>query len=146
MALAARIRRQDHKVWVVMGDGETNEGSVWEAAACAGKHGLANLLAIIDCNGQQSFGPTAEVQGMEPFADKWRAFNFAVAEVDGHDVDALRRVFQALPLDASRPSAIICRTVKGKGIAFAEDSADWHHKAKLPPADIAALYDCLGGR
>ncbi|MDR3516839.1 MAG: transketolase [Azospirillaceae bacterium] len=146
MALAARIDKRDNKVWVVMGDGETNEGSVWEAALCAGKHRLSRLVAIVDYNKLQSYGPTAEVQDMEPFADKWRAFNFAVTEVDGHDVAALRRLFAAVPLDPGKPTAIICHTVKGKGIPFAEGKAEWHHKAKLPPADIDALYACLGGR
>jgi transketolase len=146
MALAARIKRADHRVFVVMGDGETNEGSVWEAALCAGKHGLSNLVAMVDYNKLQSYGPTREVQDMEPFADKWRAFNFAVTEVDGHDVSALRRVLGSLPLDTGRPTAIICHTVKGKGIPFAEGKADWHHKSKLTDVEIAAMYDALGGR
>jgi transketolase len=146
LALAARIRRRDSKVWVVMGDGESDEGSVWEAALIAGKHRLSNLVAIIDYNKLQSFGPIAEVQELEPFADKWRAFNFAVAEVNGHDVGALRALFAALPLAPDRPTAIIAHTVKGKGIPFAENQADWHHKAKLLPAEIEALYHALGGR
>jgi transketolase len=146
MALAARIRRADHRVYVVMGDGESNEGSVWEAALCAGKHGLDNLVAMVDYNKLQSYGPTAEVQDMEPFADKWRAFNFAVEEVDGHDVAALRRLLMSLPLQRGRPTAIICHTVKGRGIDFAEGKAEWHHKAKLSAGEIDAMYDCLGGR
>ncbi len=146
MALAARLRSKSHRVFVVMGDGETNEGSVWEAALSAGKHRLSNLVAMVDYNKLQSYGPTREVCDMEPFADKWRAFNFAVTEVDGHDVAALRTLLGCLPLEADRPTAIICHTVKGKGIPFAEGQADWHHKAKLPPADIAAMYDALGGR
>lgn len=146
LALAARIKKKNHKVWVVMGDGETNEGSVWEAAMSAGKHKLSNLIAIVDYNKLQSFGPTAEVQDMEPFADKWRAFNFAVAEVDGHDVNALRQLFKSAPLDPGKPTAVIAHTVKGKGIPFAEFKADWHHKAKLAPSEIDALYDVLGGR
>ncbi|MDO8607009.1 MAG: transketolase [Phaeospirillum sp.] len=146
LALAARIQKQTHKVWVVMGDGETNEGSVWEAAMSAGKHRLSNLVAIIDYNKLQSFGPTAEVQDMEPFADKFRAFNFATVEVNGHDTEALRTLFRSLPLQGDKPTAIICHTVKGKGIPFAEGRADWHHKAKLPESEIAGLYDALGGR
>lgn len=146
MALAARMRGQDHKVWVVMGDGETNEGSVWEAALCAGKHRLSNLVAIVDYNKLQSFGTTAEVQDMEPFADKWRAFNFHCVEVNGHGVETLRTLFRSVPLNLDKPTAIICHTVKGKGIPHAEGSADWHHKSKLLPADIEKLYACLGGR
>ncbi len=90
MALAARIQQRDSRVFVVMGDGEINEGSVWEAALCAGKHKLSNLTAMIDYNKIQSAGPTREIQDLEPLLDKWRAFNFAATDVDGHDVDALR--------------------------------------------------------
>ena len=131
MALAARIDRRDSRIIVVMGDGEINEGSVWEAALCAGKHKLTNLTAVIDYNKIQSAGPTREIQDLEPLLDKWRAFNFAAVEVDGHDVEALREVFRRLPLGTDRPSAVICHTVKGKGIAFAENDANWHHKSKI---------------
>ena len=90
MALAARMQNRDSRIFVVMGDGEINEGSVWEAAMCAGKHRLANLTAIIDYNKIQSAGATREIQDMEPLLDKWRAFGFAAVDVDGHDVAALR--------------------------------------------------------
>src|SRR5215475_7827421 len=131
MALAARIDRRDSRVIVVMGDGEINEGSVWEAALCAGKHKLSNLMAIVDYNKVQSAGPTREVQDLEPLLDKWRAFNFTAVDVDGHDVAALRDVFRGLPLAPDRPSAVICHTVKGKGVGFAENDANWHHKSKI---------------
>jgi len=143
MALAARIEKRDSKIIVVLGDGEINEGSVWEAAMCAGKHKLANLAAVIDYNKIQSAGPTREIQDLEPLLDKWRAFNFAAVEVNGHDVEALRRVFRALPLAADRPSAIICHTVKGKGIAFAENDSTWHHKSKIADDVLAKLYAAL---
>ncbi|HZT49933.1 MAG TPA: transketolase [Hyphomicrobiaceae bacterium] len=143
MALAARMQRRDSRVVVVMGDGEINEGSVWEAAMCAGKHRLANLTAVIDYNKIQSAGPTREIQDLEPLLDKWRAFNFAAIEVDGHDVDALRRAFRRLPLADDRPSAIVCHTVKGKGIAFAEGDANWHHKSKIAKDVVAKLYAAL---
>ncbi len=146
MALAARMQRKDHRVFCVMGDGETNEGSVWEAALCAGKHKLSNLVAIVDYNKIQSYGPTKVVLDMEPFLDKWRAFNFAAIDVDGHDVDALRRLFKSLPLDSGKPTAIICHTVKGKGLPFAEGKAEWHHKSKVTEKDVAEMYDALGGR
>jgi transketolase len=146
MALAARMQRKDHRVFCVMGDGETNEGSVWEAALCAGKHKLSNLVAIVDYNKVQSYGPTKVVLDMEPFLDKWRAFNFAAIDVDGHDVDALRRLFKSLPLDSGKPTAIICHTVKGKGLPFAEGKAGWHHKSKIVEKDVAEMYDALGGR
>ena len=140
MALAARIQKRDSRVVVVMGDGEINEGSVWEAALCAGKHRLSNLTAVIDYNKIQSAGPTREIQDLEPLLDKWRAFNFAAVDVDGHDVEALRKAFQSLPLDQERPSAIICHTVKGKGISFAEHDATWHHKSKIGQDVVAKLF------
>ena len=136
MALAARMDRRDSRVFVVMGDGEINEGSVWEAALCAGKHRLANLTAVIDYNKIQSAGPTREIQDLEPLVDKWRAFGFAPLEVDGHDMAALRRVFSRAPAQPDRPTCVICHTVKGKGIPFAENDPDWHHKAKLAPEMI----------
>ena len=143
MGLAARMEHRDSRVVVVMGDGEIDEGSVWEAALCAGKHRLENLTAVIDYNKIQSAGLTSEVQDLEPLADKWRAFNFAVAEVDGHNVDALRAVLTALPLQSDRPSAVICHTVKGMGIPFAENDPTWHHKSRLPEEVIAEMREAL---
>lgn len=143
MALAARIRKQPNRVFVVMGDGEIDEGSVWEAAMCAGKHRLSHLTAIIDYNKIQSAGPTREIQDLEPLLDKWRAFGFAAVEVDGHDLDELRDVLTRVPLDGDRPTAVICHTVKGKGIPFAEHDPTWHHKAKVAPETIASMYAAL---
>ena len=143
MALAVRAQKRDSRVFVVMGDGEINEGSVWEAAMCAGKHRLANLTAIIDYNKIQSAGPTREIQDLEPLADKWRAFGFVPREIDGHDVGALRTVFRQLPFAADKPSAIICHTVKGKGIPFAENDPNWHHKAKLSADTVSQMYGAL---
>ena len=143
MALAARIQKRDSRIFVLMGDGEINEGSIWEAAMCAGKHKLSHLTAIVDYNKLQSAGPTKEIQDLEPLMDKWRAFGFATLEVDGHDVGELRRVFECIPLDNDRPTAIICHTVKGKGIPFAEHDPTWHHKAKVPPDTIVKMYEAL---
>lgn len=131
MALAARSRGRSHRVFVVMGDGEIQEGSVWEAALCAAKYGLTNLTAVVDYNKLQSYGPVADVLPLEPLAEKWRAFGFGVREVDGHDVVALRAAFAALPFEANKPNIVIAHTVKGKGIAFAENDPDWHHKATV---------------
>lgn len=144
MALAARIACRDSRIFVVMGDGEIDEGSVWEAAMSAGKHRLSGLTAIVDYNKLQSAGRTADIQDLEPLADKWRAFGFAVAEVDGHDVAALRAVFGGLPLAAGRPTAVICHTVKGRGIPFAENDPAWHHKSRLPADLTARMYAALG--
>ena len=145
MAMGLRVRGSDSRVFVAMGDGEINEGSVWEAAMSAGKHRLANLTAIVDYNKIQSYGFTDEVQPLEPLADKWRAFGFAVHEVDGHDVMSLRRELAA-PDTGGKPTVLICHTVKGKGVSFAENQPSWHHKSKIAPAEIDAMYEALGGR
>ena len=143
MALSARMQKRDSRVYVIMGDGEINEGSVWEAALCAGKHRLNNLIAIIDYNKIQSAGTTAEIQDLEPLADKWRSFGFHTVEVDGHDLDAIRAVFKACPENNEKPTAIIAHTVKGKGIPFAENDPNWHHKSSMTSEMIQSLYDCL---
>lgn len=141
LALAARLRKRDYRVYVVTGDGEINEGSVWEAAMCAAKHRLDNFTIIVDYNKHQSYGSTAEVQDLEPLVDKWQSFGFAVREVDGHDVRALREVLREIPFAKNnRPNAIIAHTIKGKGISFAENNVEWHHKSNLAAEEIAALY------
>ena len=139
-ALALRLQKCDSRVFVLMGDGEINEGSVWEAAMCASKHRLSNLVAMVDYNKLQSYDRTSVVQELEPLADKWRAFGFAVYEVDGHDLDQLRRVFERIPFETDKPSTIICHTVKGRGIADAEGNVAWHHKSKVSDDEIAAMY------
>jgi transketolase len=143
MALGAKIRKQTHRIVVVTGDGEINEGSVWEAAMSASKHQLSALTVLVDYNKLQSYGTTREVLDLEPLADKWRSFGFEVQEVDGHDVPALETLVKRLPLNPHKPTAIICHTVKGKGFPFAEGKAEWHHKSGLTSNDIAAMYDCL---
>lgn len=143
MALAARIRGQSHRVFVVTGDGEINEGSVWEAAMMAGKHRLDNLTIIVDYNKLQSYGTTAEVQDLEPLTDKWASFGFAVRNVDGHDVGAMRELLTAGPFSPGKPNAVISHTVKGRGIPEAEHNPDWHHKSKISPAEIDDLLAIL---
>jgi transketolase len=143
MALAARMQRRDSRVFVVTGDGEINEGSVWEAAMCAGKHKLTNLTVIVDYNKIQSAGPTREIQDLEPLLDKWKAFGFAAVDVDGHDVGALRKVFARLPFTPDKPNAVICHTVKGKGLPYAENDANWHHKSKVTPDMVADMTAAL---
>jgi transketolase len=146
IALSARMQKRDSRVFVVMGDGEINEGSVWEAALCAGKHRLANLCAIIDYNKIQSAGTTAEIQDLEPLVDKWKSFGFASVDVDGHDVGALKALFNRLPLDPKKPTAIVCHTVKGKGIPFAEADPKWHHHSNFSPQVLEQMYQALGAR
>jgi len=143
MALAARMKQQSHRVIVLTGDGEINEGSVWEAALSASKHRLSNLTVMIDYNKFQSYGSTTEVLDLEPLADKWKSFGFAVEEVDGHNLEALEELTSRLPFEPNKPSAIICHTIKGKGFDFAEAKIEWHHKSKISDEDIKAMYHHL---
>ena len=144
-ALAARIDRKSYRTFVLIGDGESNEGSVWEAAMSAGKHRLDSLTAILDYNKMQSYGTTFEIQDLEPFADKWSSFGFSVREVDGHDISAVKKALLDVPYDAGRPSVLICHTVKGKGMRTTENNPEWHHKAKLKPEELKQLYAELEG-
>jgi len=143
MALAARMEKRDSRIFVIVGDGEINEGSVWEAALSAGKHGLDNYTVLVDCNKMQASGPTKDIQDLEPLLDKWRSFGFAATEVDGHDVCALRSTLTSLPLSVRKPNAVICHTIKGKGIPSAENNPDWHHKAKIGPEEISNMINAL---
>jgi len=142
-ALNARYEKADYRTFVVIGDGESNEGAIWEAAMCASKHRLSNLTVMVDRNEQQSYGATCEVLNLEPFADKWRSFGLAVAEVDGHSVDQLRSVLSRLPLEQDKPSVIICHTIKGKGIKSVEKDLNWHHKSGITDNEIQSLRDTL---
>jgi transketolase len=143
MALHLRMAKSEARVFAILGDGECNEGSVWEAAMCAGKHRLTNLTVIVDYNKHQSYSSTKEVQDLEPFADKWRSFGFGVREVDGHDVAELQAAIQALPFAPDRPSALICHTIKGKGVHFAENNMKWHHKNKVTDEEVEALLAAI---
>jgi transketolase len=125
-AIAARLSGSSRRVFVVVGDGELQEGSNWEAAMAAGHRQLSNLCAVVDRNGLQQGARTEATNRLEPLADKWRAFGWEVAEVDGHDHAALLEVLGRAPGD--RPRSIIARTVKGKGVSFMEDGVEWHHK------------------
>jgi transketolase len=129
MALAARRDGAAHRVFVLLSDGECDEGSVWEAVLFAPQHGLDNLIAIVDYNKIQSLGRVAEVLDLEPFADKWRAFGWEVREVDGHDIAQLEAACAELPFRPGRPSCIIAHTVKGKGVGIMEDELLWHYRS-----------------
>jgi transketolase len=128
MALAAKLDGRSHRVVVVMSDGECDEGSNWEAILFAAHHKLDNLVVVVDYNKIQSLAPVAETIGLEPFADKWRAFGWGVIEVDGHDHEELHAAFDALPATAGRPTCIIAHTVKGRGVSFMEHSVLWHYR------------------
>lgn len=138
-AINAKFEKANNRVFVLVGDGETNEGSIWEAALCAAKHHLDNLTVIIDCNAQQSYGDTDEVLRLDPYSEKWKAFGFAVAEVSGHNVSELKNVFSRLPMETGKPSVVICHTVKGKGIKTVERDLSWHHKSGLDEEEINRL-------
>lgn len=131
MAFAARQRRETHRVFCLLGDGETCEGSVWESANTAGSYGLGNLVAVIDRNKQMMSSLEGTAMNLEPYPDKWRAFRWRVVEVDGHDVGAICDVLDALPavdLDdpGAQPIAIVAHTVKGHGVSFMERDIGWH--------------------
>jgi transketolase len=129
MALAGQRDGAGYRVFVLLSDGECDEGSVWEAALFAPHHRLDNLVALVDYNKIQSFGTVKEVLDLHPFADKWRAFGWSVVEADGHDHAQLADLLSTVPREASRPTAVIAHTVKGKGVSFMEDSLTWHYKS-----------------
>lgn len=134
-ALAARAIRSGSRTFVLVGDGELQEGSNWEAAMLAATHKLDSLTLIIDRNGLQQGRPTEEVNQLGSLADKWRAFGWSVAEIDGHDHAAIADTFARLPFNSGKPNCVIAHTVKGKGVSFMEGNAAWHHR--LPTADEA---------
>lgn len=127
-ALAARLDGSPRRTYVLTGDGELQEGSNWEAIMSAAHHGLDNLVAIVDRNRLQQGARTEETNGLDPLDDKLAAFGWSVREVDGNDVEELLEVFDAVPFEAGRPSAVIARTIKGRGVSFMEDRVEWHHK------------------
>ncbi len=131
-ALSRKLAAKPGRTFVLLSDGECNEGSVWEAAMFAAGRGLDNLIAIVDYNKLQAMGRSDEVTALAPLADKWRAFGWPTVEIDGHDMARLVAVLEALPFEAGRPSAIVAHTVKGKGVSFMEDDLEWHYR---PPND-----------
>lgn len=138
-ALNARYLQSDYRTFVILGDGECNEGTVWEAALTASKHKLSNLTVIVDYNKQQSYATTYEVLDLEPFAAKWQSFGFSVYEVDGHNVEELKNSLARVPFESDKPSTLICHTIKGKGVSFMENNLEWHHKNYPSAAEIEAL-------
>ncbi len=138
-AINAKYEQANYRTFVVIGDGESNEGTIWEAAMCAAKHKLSNLTVIVDYNKQQSYSSTFEVLDLEPLADKWRSFGFAVLEADGHDVEALQSQFAKLPVAQDKPTVVICHTIKGKGVSFIEGNLSWHHKNKITNDEIQTI-------
>jgi transketolase len=129
MALAARLDKKDYRTYVLLGDGECQEGQVWEAAMFAPNYKLDNLTAIVDYNGLQLDGFTRQIMDLEPFVDKWRSFKWEVLQVDGHDIEQLVEALQKAAQVEGRPAVIVAHTVKGKGVSFMENNVDWHGKA-----------------
>lgn len=126
-ALAARLDGSDRRAFVLVSDAECNEGALWEAAQFAAHHRLSRLVAIVDANGQQALGYTREVLNQEPMADRWRAFQWDVHEVDGHDREKMARTIEGLPTATGPPHVVIARTVFGKGVSFMESKIKWHY-------------------
>jgi transketolase len=126
-ALAARMRNEAWRVFVLVGDGELQEGSNWEAAMTAQHYGLDNLIVIVDRNRIQQGDFTESISRMDALPDRWKAFGFATVELDGHNNAALLDRLHALPIERGKPSCIIAHTIKGKGVSFAENKPAWHH-------------------
>ncbi len=143
MAIALKIRKMTNKVVVVLGDGEMNEGSNWEAALSASKHNLNNLITIIDYNKLQSYGETREVLDLEPLVDKCKSFGFKVTETDGHNINKIKKSLSEKNFSKTKPNMIICHTVKGKGFPFAEHNPSWHHKSNMSQEDVNLMYQHL---
>lgn len=133
MALAGKRDGAPWRVFALLSDGECDEGSTWEPALFAPQHRLDNLVAIVDYNKIQSLGRTRDVIDLDPFADKWKAFGWAVREIDGHDSEQVVRTLASVPFEPGRPSCVIAHTVKGKGVSFMEDDLLWHYRN--PSAD-----------
>lgn len=146
MALAAKLDGRSYRVFTLLGDGELDEGSNWEASMAAAHYRLDNLIVIIDRNGLQITGPTEQVNALEPLADKFRAFGYALREVDGHDVKALVNLFSQTPFEAGKPSLVLAHTVKGKGVSYAENVAGWHHHVPTEEELQTALEELRAAR
>ena len=129
MALAGKRDGKNSRVYVLLSDGECDEGSTWEAALFAPHHKLDNLVAIVDYNKIQSLGRVEEVLELEPFSAKWKAFRWSVREIDGHDFAQISETLERIPFEAGTPSCIIAHTVKGKGVSFMEDQLAWHYRS-----------------
>jgi transketolase len=153
MAFSARQKKESHRVFVMMGDGETCEGEVWEAANTAGSYKLGNLVGVVDRNKQMMTSYDGDYMNLEPYADKWRAFNWNVVEIDGHDFNQIIDALDNLPpVTGNKPTAIIAATTKGKGVKFMEKDLGWHAGAlnktdmEKAMADIEDAFAKTGGK
>ncbi len=129
MALAARVQDLGYRVYVMIGDGETEEGQIWEAAMTSSHYSLDNLTGFLDHNGLQIDGPVDQVMSPLPISEKWRAFGWEVIEVDGHNIEEIWKACQKAYTIKGKPTMIVCKTIKGKGVSFMEDKVEWHGSA-----------------
>ena len=143
MAISSRIKNENWKTFVLIGDGEMAEGSVWESALHASKHQLGHLTVIMDYNKMQASGSINEVLPLEPILQKWESFGFEVSEVNGHDVSALTSNLSTPSMSVGKPRFVLAHTVKGKGLGVAENSSEWHHKAKISIEEVKMLREYL---
>ena len=141
MALAGKLDNKDYRVYTIVGDGESEEGQVWEASMFANHYKLDNLCVVLDYNGLQIDGPVAEVIGPAPFEPKLEAFGYNVITIDGHDFDQIEAAFKAARECKGRPTAIVANTVKGKGVSFMENKVNWHGAAPKDPEYAIAVEE-----
>jgi transketolase len=141
MALAGRLDKREYRVYVLLGDGECDEGQVWEAAMFAPHHRMDNITAIVDHNDLQLDGRVCDIMGLEPLTDKWRAFNWNVLEINGHDMGEILKALKKAGEVREKPTVIIAHTVKGKGVSFMEGNVDFHGKAPNPQETEQALKE-----
>lgn len=142
LALGARLNNSKFRIFCVLGDGECNEGSVWEAAMAATHYKLGRIVALVDRNKLMIDGPVKEIMDIEPFEDKWKAFGWSTKVVDGHDIGALIDVLENVPpVDSDKPTCIICNTIKGKGVSFMENQSKWHYGGIDEQLEKTAIAD-----
>lgn len=144
MALAAKKDNKNYRVFTLMGDGEQAEGSIWEAAMSAAHYKLDNLVAIVDRNGLQISGTTEDVMSLKDLSGKWEKFGWNVIEVNGNDIEQLLNVFNAAPAVEGKPTMVIAKTIKGKGVSFMENNPKWHHGVPTEEQYVQAMKELEG--
>lgn len=145
MAFGTKMDGHNHCIFVLLSDGECDEGSNWEAILFAAHHHLDNLIAIIDYNKIQSLAPVAETLALEPFSNKWKSFGWAIREVNGHDHGQLKEALSDLPVEIDKPTVVIAHTTKGKGVSFMENTVLWHYRCPRGDEYEAALKELKEG-
>lgn len=141
MSLAGKIDRKDYRVYVLLGDGEIQEGNIWEAAMAAAHYKCDNLCAILDYNGFQIDGQVRDIMNLEPLLAKWQAFGWHVIEIDGHNINEILSAYQQIQIIKTKPSIIIAHTIKGKGVSFMENVVDFHGRAPTKEEAEKALKE-----